>query len=484
MMLRRQFLSRSTLAAMATAWPGPLWATEYPLDRDLEYVRQAMALHPGALRYLDEAEFVRAFAELEQNWHAAIDLPARYLTLSSFLSRLRCGHTHCNFYNQSDDVRSALFERTTRLPFFFRWLDGAMIVTRDLTDTALVRPGTRIESIDDRKPNEMLAALLQFAHADGANDGKRVAQLEVTGGERFPAFDIFQGMMFPPLRDGWFSIAWTAPDGTAGRAEVRALSPSERLAASPPPEHDGSPLWTLERRDDGIAVLTMPTWAIYSGGWDWGGWLMEQAPKLYAARGLVIDIRGNEGGVSCGNPILARLSNTDIPLDAFRKLLRFRRIPDPLNAVMDTPSPTFRTLGLNLLPVGNGFYGQPTDAAPEVIEATTPRLTNPVAVLTDAANSSATFLFAHTIKRYGLARLFGGTTGGNMRGINAGAVGFVRLPASGIEFDVPLIGYFSQSTASDRGLEPDVAVPVTAEDITNGRDPVIEAATAWISQNV
>lgn len=203
-MLRRQFLSRSSLLAMASAWPGPLWAKNDPFDRDLEYVRQAMALHPGALRYLDEAELVRTFAELKQNWHAAIDLQARYLTLSAFLSKLRCGHTHCNFDNQSDHVRSALFERTTRLPFFFRWLDVAMIVTRDLTENAMLRPGTRIESVDDRRPSEMLAALLQFAHADGGNDAKRIAQLEVTGGERFPAFDIFQGMMFPPVRDGWF----------------------------------------------------------------------------------------------------------------------------------------------------------------------------------------------------------------------------------------------------------------------------------------
>jgi hypothetical protein len=57
----------------------------------------------------------------------------------------------------------------------------------------------------------------------------------------------------------------------------------------------------------------------------------------------------------------------------------------------------------------------------------------------------------------GLATLIGRETGGNRRGTNGGRVAFLKLPASGIEVDVPLVGYFPATPQSDRGIVPDVS---------------------------
>ena len=112
-----------------------------------------------------------------------------------------------------------------------------------------------------------------------------------------------------------------------------------------------------------------------------------------------------------------------------------------------------------------------------------PRLTLPVAILTSAVNSSATFQFAQRAQRNGLAKLYGGTTGGNRRGINGGCFFFVRLPASGLEFDLPLVGYFPAGRQPDAGLAPDIAVAPTLADITNNRDPVLARTIADITRN-
>ena len=60
-------------------------------------------------------------------------------------------------------------------------------------------------------------------------------------------------------------------------------------------------------------------------------------------------------------------------------------------------------------------------------------------MLIDAQNSSATFQFANFIQTNRPGRLIGQPTGGNRRGINGGAFFFLRLPASGLEADVPLM---------------------------------------------
>jgi acetyl esterase/lipase len=94
-------------------------------------------------------------------------------------------------------------------------------------------------------------------------------------------------------------------------------------------------------------------------------------------------------------------------------------------------------------------------------------------VLVGGVNSSATFEFASAVQRHRLGTLVGQPTGGNQRGITGGAFFFMRLPHSGIEVDVPLIGQFpvTQTPLPDAGLTPDVLVPTTAADIAADRDP-------------
>jgi C-terminal processing protease CtpA/Prc len=96
-------------------------------------------------------------------------------------------------------------------------------------------------------------------------------------------------------------------------------------------------------------------------------------------------------------------------------------------------------------------------------------------VIVGPANSSATFEFARAIKLHQLGTLVGQTTGGNRRGITGGAFFFLRLPKSGIELDVPLIGQFAQSPQPDSGIEPDIRVLPTIADIAAGRDSELEA---------
>jgi C-terminal processing protease CtpA/Prc len=244
-------------------------------------------------------------------------------------------------------------------------------------------------------------------------------------------------------------------------------------------EEDG-PEWTFEMRGE-AGVLTMPNWALYNSKWDWRGWLDNTLDELAgsSARGLIIDVRGNEGGLDCGDPIIARLIDRDLKLDEAQRRVRYRKTPADLDPYLDTWDRSFRDWGDDAVDIGDGwlFLKGDTDDAP-VISIRTPRFTGKVVVLTDSQNSSATFQFADKIRSRGLGQLIGQPTGGNQRGINGGAYFFLRLPGSGLEVDVPLIGYFPRTQKPDAGLTPDVRVDLTAADIATGRDRVMETALA------
>ncbi|MCU0245269.1 MAG: S41 family peptidase, partial [Bryobacter sp.] len=167
-----------------------------------------------------------------------------------------------------------------------------------------------------------------------------------------------------------------------------------------------------------------------------------------------------------------------LPAEPVRRLVRYRSVPQDLRPVLDTWDRSFFDWGETAIPAEQGFYllkRYDNDAAGSVIRPTAPRFAGRVWVIVGPANSSATFEFARAIKLHQLGTLVGQTTGGNRRGITGGAFFFLRLPKSGIELDVPLIGQFAQSPQPDSGIEPDIRVLPTIADIAAGRDSELEA---------
>lgn len=447
---------------------------------DMAVLRAAMDVHPGLLRYSTRSGVDGRLDRLARMWSNEPALESRYLALSRFLATIRCGHSYANFFNQSGAVAAALYERRTKLPLSFVWIDGEMVVLADHSGSSVPLPrGTRVTELNGVATGELLRRLLPIVRADGSNDAKRVALLEVIGTQRIETFDVFQGLLFPPP-GGVHRLRVVTPDGAQRAVELPAIDQAARLAAFPPRTDDAEP-WQWAMRGD-VALLTMPGWGLYNSRFAWAEWLETRLDSLGGAKGLVIDIRANEGGLDCGDPILARLVDAPVPLSDAEQRIRFRTLPPLVNAHSDTWDDAFRTMGEGATPLADGFYLRPGGEAMMRIDPAPParRLRLPVALLTSPTNSSATFAFAEAAKRTGAMRLFGGPTGGNRRGINGGAFMFVRLPTSGIEFDLPLVGSFPREPQPDEGVVPDVALAPGASDIAAGLDPVMDAAMAWV----
>lgn len=324
---------------------------------------------------------------------------------------------------------------------------------------------------------------MPYARADGHNDAKRVALLGMAGGDKIEFFDVFHGLVYGVPGDGIHRLHLRTPGGRETRHAVAAIGLSARQAQMTPRDYGGdAPVWTWTMRPDGIAVLTMPGWALYDSRWNWRGWLDDRLAALGGARGLIVDLRDNEGGEDCGDVLLARIARAPLEDPGAERRVRFTRTPPALDRYLDTWDKSFFTLGVGAEPIGGGVLRLTGTRSDDRIVPVGPRLDVPVAALIGPVNSSATFQFAQKAKRSGLVRLFGTATGGNQRGINGGCFFFVRLPASGIEFDLPLIGYFPPGMPPDAGIAPDVHVPRTAADIAAGADPTMAAAAAWIAR--
>ncbi len=461
------------------------------LRMDLEVLRRAFeTLHPGLLRYNTPARIDAAFDELDREFRQDRTLAQAYLAFSKFAAGLKCGHTYPNFFNQKKSVAAALFQ-ALRIPFYFRWLGDRMVVTRSFTSDKRIRSGTEILSINGIPVAAILEQLMTVARADGNNDAKRVAWLQVEGASRYEAFDIYWPLFFPSKAA---EIALTARE--PGNSEtvslkVPPMSDSERIAAmeaSARPNVDkAAAMWDFRMLDERTGYLKMPSWAMYNSKWNWREFLDRTFESLVNDRAmdLIVDLRGNEGGNDVGDVIVSHLITASVPRQKVIRRVRYRKVPEDLVPYLDTWDPGFLDWGTAAIEPSDRFFRLRRDASDDpggVIEPAAPRFGGRLWVLVGATNSSATFEFAQTVRQNELGTLVGQPTGGNQRGINGGAFFFLRLPRTGIELDLPLIGQFRDGEWPDAGLHPDIPVAQTVKDIAEGRDAELDAARERIGK--
>ncbi len=493
-------LAATALATLATPWGTAAFAAaDAPaagtapdaaaLQADLDLLAAAFrALHPGLRRYLSEAELQAGLDSLGRAWAASVPAPTaaeglrlRALSLSRWLGTLRCGHTYTNFYNQRGAVREALCLAPPRLPLHFDWVDDAAVVTAvHPSVAALVRPGDRLLALNGQPMAVVREALLPLVRADGHNRFAQLALLAPGGADEFETWDVLHPLVYGPSTV--FELQLQAPDGTTRRASLPGLDQAQRLQMRRGPTaepSDATPPWPLRWLDDGTAVLSMPGWAMYRTRWDWRAYIETVFQRLQTAgtTRLVIDLRGNEGGLDCGDELLARLVPAPLDTRLYERRTRYRQVPAALNPHLDTWDNSFRDWGDRVQPVADGFYAFANAGSPPIVPRGT-AFSGAVAVLVDGANHSATFRFLQLFQRARRGLLVGAPTGGNQRGINGGSFFFLRLPASGLEVDLPLIGSFAPAGTPDAGLQPDVAVAPTLADVVAGQDVVLQRAVA------
>jgi hypothetical protein len=459
------------------------------LQMDATVLRKAYEeLHPGLYRYSTKAEMDAKFEALQKNLSHDLSLQDAYLVFSQFAAQVKCGHTYPNFFNQKKAVAAELFEGHNRVPFYFRWLDHEMVVTKDFTPDYQLPRGTQVLSINGNPVRAILEQLMTIARADGSNDARRVAYLEVTGDSIYEAFDVYFPMFFPQ-KSTLLQLVVQRPGETKPLPlSVKALTFEQRIAfikAREAGRKGGNDiLFDWQYLDNGTAYLRMPTWALYDSKWDWKAWLNARLDEIAEKNSpaLAVDLRGNEGGNDVGDEILKRLVSGDLKISSYRRLVRYRQTPLDLDPYLNTWDPSFKNWGSAAAELAQAWPTAPPvryfaltkyddDATGgDVIHPAGKPFRGRLYVLIDANNSSATFQFARIVQQNKLGTLIGQPTGGNQRGINGGAFFFLRLPNSQIEMDLPLIGSFPTSPQSDSGLTPDVLVTPTLQDIIEGKD--------------
>lgn len=315
-----------------------------------------------------------------------------------------------------------------------RILGEALVVSHvtagSAAERAGVRPGWVVEAVDGRPAAELLDVL------DRLGDERRLAEARVA----WAAQALLAGKVGDTL-DARFR------DGEDREVE-RSLVPAPR--AGTPVRFGNLPTLYAELQHRRLPVDGGCAGLIRFNVWMTP--ILEPFEDAFQAlrdcEGIVLDIRGNPGGVA---GMVMALSGYF--MEEREALGRMKTRRGELNLV---------SMPRRVTPAGDPM--RPFDG--------------PLAILVDGMSMSTSEIFAGGLQGVDRARVFGEVTGGQ-----ALPALMVRLPNRDV-----LMYVFADFVGPDgnriegRGVEPDQAVPLTRSDLLLGVDPPLEAALRWIER--
>lgn len=478
----------------------PLLSTEQLIADYLLIEEAILKVHPGTYRYNDKGSISEGLSELRSTFEEPLSYGGAYLAMSKLTALIKCDHTKVGFNNQNKTINSIIHGQADKLPFTFKWVGDKMIVINAVISSSegLVERGSEILQINGIDVSKIQEKMFSYVAADGSTDKNRTRKMEVDGYDfRYNAFDVFFPLLVP-VKDQKIVLTFRKHGSEAiENTEVLLVTREERAERLtrkyPDFPKNRDDMWSFEILDGDTGLLTINSFGLM--GWkamtiDYKGYL-EQVFKELSAKNvanLIIDIRENAGGND--EMSVELFSYLDIKKPIANKVYRERRtrylnFPSTLKPFVQTwgDDPWFFELETNEVDLDSTYYiFKETPGSSNFKKKKRHIFKGNVYMLTSSVNTSLAFYTAQNFKRQKLGLLIGQETGGNVRGINGGQILFLRLPNSGIEIDMPVMGGFAYGDQPDNGVIPDIQVRPTLEDIVTGTDVELNMALRLIRE--
>jgi hypothetical protein len=488
--------NRELFLSSATSKISSVWDMADPVDlsrlpvltadqklEDAKFLIDALTeIHPGIYRYNDQSSLNSIFDAFTKSYTQATSYSDMYLAVSQLLAELKCDHTAA-IYNQEAHIDTLLHHGDRFLPLSFQWIGAEMIVTGDATDDQLLPVGTKIFAIDNVHVDEIFERLSLYVSVDGPSKVARRAKLNLNASSlAYDEFDVFHTQSFPAL-EGFRTLHIQRPeDAKSVEVVVPLMSRSnrsrrlnERDAGRPKSFND---LWSFKVLDDQTAYMKLGNFGVQDYFGDWKTFIDDAFAEVAAndLNYLVLDLRHNTGGQDeVGFHLLPYLADTPCQDNSFAARTRFLNFPERLKGSMRTWNTWFYDLADEQHFRSGDYFEFPGQTENPETRPRSEAILDEVYVLTSGKNTSAAFYFANTLRNCGYATFIGEETGGSLRGLNGGAIIFLKLPNSEIVANIPVMGMFARSTKPMTGVVPDYEVDQSIQSITEQSDPVLDA---------
>ena len=446
------------------------------LQQDLDVLKRAVEeAHGGLYRFASKAEVDKAFDAAR----AQLGTPRSHIgfigILSEALAVIRDGHMQL----QGDDATAKAMTGGRLLPLRVAYENGRLIVTHnDSPADRTIAPGMELRAIIRRATADVIRAILSKLSPDGFIETGKAWRLARSLPQTYwlyedqsTTFDVVaQAAGKPPVTAKLDGVVSAERADKANPVNTAFIASAAKLAGP-----EGTVSVDFPRGSD-VGVLRVRAFG--------GGTFLETVAKAFdtirerGARALILDLRGNGGGVDMSGAGLVS-HFVSAPFRYFDHI-RVTTIRPSFTTFRDQ---TYDDLKNGTTPARDGGFLVLPRLHPGVAEqrpAAKP-FAGQVIVLIDGGTFSTAADVAAQLRSLTKATFIGEETGGCYDGNTSGLNAQVTLPHSGHKLRIQMYGYWNavaKPAKPGRGTMPDVTVVRTVADTLAGVDAAMDRAFA------
>ncbi|MDQ4141569.1 MAG: S41 family peptidase [Bacteroidota bacterium] len=426
--------------------------------------------HPGFYRYTPKARFDVLFDSIGKTLNRPMTQQEFYVAATPIIVALKDGHVkymphvrpHWQYYYNLDQL----------FPLDLYFAGKLAFLVRNNAASDNIPLGSEITAINGVSVKDLIDKLLPTVYfADGNSLAVKYQSLT-----KF--FPFYYGTYVGG--SAAYEITFRQKDNTTTST---VTVPAIKLATIQKLEIEDQPAprlpMRLQYKENSTAVLTIDNFNIYKGQMDVKKFYKDMFWQLKAKniQNLVIDVRGNEGGIDRWGSLLYSYL-TDKPFRYYDKIVVAQKKKFSFTeniAWVPKMFPIYRSLLIRKNK--NGEYVFPFKKSLKIQKPQQSPFKGDVYILTDGYSFSVTSEFAAIAHYNKRATFVGRETGGGYYGNTSGFFVVAVLPNTGIEIATPQWSYYMavrDYPYPDRGVLPDHEVVPTIDDILQKRDAELE----------
>jgi C-terminal processing protease CtpA/Prc len=423
-------------------------------------------LHPGIYRYQTKNDFDEKERQLRQAINRSMTEEEYYKLVMPFIAGLKCGHTKWHRKDHPDDRFP--FRQNQLLPLKLFFKNNKAWVLRNYQTVDTLAAGVEITSINGKKIGEIIESLRRFITVDGNVQSALYQELN-------QSFNGYYASFIDTSAD--YSIGYKSGKKeklvTLSAISLETLRVKEQAVLQSP-----SRVFELTLPKPSTAVLRISRFYTDKEEIDYYKFIDSVFLRIKASGvdNLVIDLRGNEGGVEeYGGYLFSWFAKKSFTY--YQKILVASNKESSVKQYGWFPPGLDQAFGL--IQEKNGEYFWPMQEYLTKKDPKPDAFTGKVFILTDGLSFSVTAEFASAVKSANRALFIGEETGGAYDGDNSGVFSSITLPNTKLTVGIPLMAFYmhpQSNNPADRGIIPDIAVSPDVKDMLNKCDVVMEKA--------